>query len=1591
MSGDTLTRERIGHLYDYLGALAQEIYAKPVRHVGDHDMVVSPDELPSHDGVRIGAAAGDAWLRVGKVPKPLPPGLPAGLREPFRDVVRDDPHTPPEAPADLARRLGGPAENDAAENDAAEGEAAEDDAAERIRAAFDRWVADVWTPWAEAAREAVAARRLYETLFRLRQRMRTDEATHELVWGHGVLGWKTGGQRVCHRLLITRARIAFDERTGEIAIVPDGMPALELDCVQGLGVPGLDRLNTVVEEVRDHPVDPWAQDEARPLYRRILAPLGLDDRLDEGPGLPEAGPAPVMAATWRLFVRRRRVMFLRFFEQLKASVANGARPPAPMVALAAGEDAARDVLAAGEADWAPVAERLLLPLAANDEQEQIARKLARHSGVTVQGPPGTGKSHTIANLVSHLVAHGKRVLVTAHKDQALAVLREKIPAELRDLSLAVLGSSSADLTELQRSVQAITAAADGVDEEREERATAALRERLDVVEGEVALLRKRLRESLERERERLEIGGFERSAAEVAEWLAEHQSTLDRVPDPLTTEAACPLNGSELTELFSLAAAIGRDDAVAATMDLPPAGRLPASAEIAARRDELRRLGEVLAGLAERGADLARVDGVPQEELAALADQCGHAARSLDRLTEPWLERLREQVVQNPQWHVLWAEHTRRLVEDITECARLRTRIAGSAVELPPAPYREALGLLEQARARFTQGKRVSGLVQRGLAQFLNGTSLDGETPRTAADIDKIIAFVELRRRRETIARLWHDEFTAALGAPPGNIPIPPGGGAHVQQGGAPLPQGGTLVQQGDAPALPGGAHFKPGGEPLPQGGTPVQQGGAPALPGNTPIPPGGAHVPQGGAPVPVGGGSVASGGVSVSAGGGGLPGEAVEIWVDAEVQRVRAALAWETDQWPRLRSQLARVIAAEAVPTRPTPADLHRLTAVLGGLETRARERHLRAELDSLARYLAEGRERDGAGPLWTDLTTALERGDYEAWDAALATAARLTALRPQVARLADLRDRLTAVAPRWARRIVETGGDTGACGDPAQSDGLWRWRQAETWVRAIIDADDLGQVQRRLDAAQEERRRLTLELTRRSAWLAMKRRLGHTERQALVGWLQTLRKIGKGTGVNANKWRAEAQRLMPEAMGAVPVWIMPYYRVAESFDPGAAPPFDVVIVDESSQCDVFAIGLLGLGRKVVVVGDDKQISPSAVGVRRDRVDELIRTHLPSFPNALLLDMESSLYDASARLFPGVVRLREHFRCLPRIIEFSSQHYYGGEIQPLREESADRLPGPAVRAVYVPDGVRRDTAQGNVNEAEADALVDQVVQCCADPAYDGRSMGVISLLGTSRQAQLIDERLLAKLGPEEYERRLLRCGDSYGFQGDERDVVFISVVSDGVGAPFTSRRYEQRINVAASRARDQMWVFHSVQPHRLHPEDQRAKLIRYAADGQRSADLAHDLEARCDSDFERRVLRMLLARGYMVTPQHPVGNLRIDLVVRGGHNLASKLAIECDGDKFHGPDQWEDDLRRQTVLERLGWRFWRVRGSAFYRDPEAATSALWPLLESLGITPEDAPENTGQSPLNLEPATFRPDLDPDAEITAKTFIPDGI
>jgi very-short-patch-repair endonuclease len=425
-----------------------------------------------------------------------------------------------------------------------------------------------------------------------------------------------------------------------------------------------------------------------------------------------------------------------------------------------------------------------------------------------------------------------------------------------------------------------------------------------------------------------------------------------------------------------------------------------------------------------------------------------------------------------------------------------------------------------------------------------------------------------------------------------------------------------------------------------------------------------------------------------------------------------------------------------------------------------------------------------------------------------------------------------------------------------------------------------------------------------------------------------------------------------MAEAVTAVPVWIMSIDRALEQF-PGAQPQFDVVVVDEASQADIFALPVLSLARRCVVVGDDQQIGPQLVGVPADRVNALIATHLSGVPSAEHFDTESSLYDHAVRRSPQRILLTEHFRCVPPIIAFSSRTYYEGKIQPLRADRPVGLGAP-VNAVAVPDGRRAALPDyGQVNVAEAEALVERVGAIVADPAYRGRTIGVVSLLSSSGQAAYLQHRLRERIGVDELERRALRVGDPYTFQGDERDVVLISTVvasADGAVGAFTKRDFHRRVNVAASRARDQIWLYHSIGVGDLPPDDARAMLLAHCLAPRPAEDDTTPADQLCETDLELAVLRQLVARGLRPVPQYRIGSYRIDFVLAAPDGR--RLAIECDGDGFPRPDAFAQELGRQAVLERVGnCVFVRLRASLFERDPEAAMLPVWERAGQLGLT----------------------------------------
>src|ERR1019366_9578204 len=109
-------------------------------------------------------------------------------------------------------------------------------------------------------------------------------------------------------------------------------------------------------------------------------------------------------------------------------------------------------------------------------------------------------------------------------------------------------------------------------------------------------------------------------------------------------------------------------------------------------------------------------------------------------------------------------------------------------------------------------------------------------------------------------------------------------------------------------------------------------------------------------------------------------------------------------------------------------------------------------------------------------------------------------------------------------------------------------------------------------------------------------------------------------------------------------------------------------------------------------------------------------------------------------------------------------------------------------------------------------------------------------------------------------------------------------------------------------------------------------------------------LRDRCESGFELEMFDELVKRGYRIEPQVRCGSFRIDFVVEGREGR--RLAVECDGDRFHGPGQWSDDMARQRVLERAGWTFWRCFASSFTLRRDDVVNDLLQTLERLGIEP---------------------------------------
>lgn len=1160
-------------------------------------------------------------------------------------------------------------------------------------------------------------------------------------------------------------------------------------------------------------------------------------------------------------------------------------------------------------------ETILLTKPANTEQLAIARSIMRNDVVLVQGPPGTGKTHTIANLLGHFLAQGKRVLVTSQTTKALAVLKEKLPEEIQPLCVSVIQDKK-DLERtavaLQRTISATT-----------------LTELSESIEG-LEADRRTLTADLHAARSRLYAlrlnetkgpvyQGVEIPIRDLAEDLRRNEALAGLIPGE-PEAGPMPLTAEELRDLYATNGRWEAETQRELSLELPDSAELPTGEKMREMSDEYARLRDAAS---PEKTGIARVSGrsnaggtsfleyatasgarllVKRDRTAMLDEDPGFEL--IEKCDSDPILRAALLAALDPSPDAggadLFATLGQKLSTlDDAEREMIRRRMStGLAVEFPKDSLTEGgFAARKEAAEWFAQNapegrpgwfSRVFGKGKKMLAALASVT-VNGKSPNTREMFEAIAAECVYREKERETADRWN-----------------------------------AVARTAGAPDF---ASFASCGEKGSSAATELARTYGDVLP--------------------------------KAAGSRATVVRLLEDLRDAEVS------AYDADG-KAIDLPLDAMNAEGKLDEKKAFEDPEGLLAALSTLVRdllrpvhayRRIEADLKATNDWKTRVAEKLLPVSDRSPVVARLAAALLT-DPDGWTEAYGDLQLLERQRAPFVRRRALLEKLGAAAPEWRDALLEGRPGFDGTTVPADIEKAWDWKQKDRLYREWT-SESPEALQEKAARLSRELRANTARLAAEKAWYATKKRLEGSSEISNLSKLVYYMKRASGHGKKVAEYRREANRLLPDCQAAVPAWIMMLQDALLNFN--SAGRFDIVIIDEASQADLLALPVLYMADKVIVVGDDKQVTPLAVGTNLDTVDALARRFLAGrVKEPKLYNAQISLYDVIKTMGFPTHMLREHFRCVPEIIGYCNRLSYEGSIRPLRDGSSTNLK-PAIVPFRVENVEIVDdaAAETRANRAEAEAVVRLMQAMIADPAYEGKTFGVISMRsGSQSQIRLLKNLIYAAFDPRDIEKRRILCGSSAEFQGDERDVILLSLVDSAAPGKMLRKLgdgnddlQKKRWNVAVSRARDQLWIVYSFDSQsQLKHDDLRYGLFAWAREASRAVDVDR-VKSASDSPFELEVATALLKRGFKVEQQYEVGAYRIDMVLS---SRGRKAALECDGERYHSTDaQIRDDMERQTVLERNGWHFIRLRGSEYFRHKEVALERVVRDLKALGIEPE--------------------------------------
>jgi very-short-patch-repair endonuclease len=1339
---------------------------------------------------------------------------------------------------------------------------------------FDLYIKGKWQLWQNEAIRVERIQEVYEKLFTIYQKQKKLGEQFELVIGIGLLNWQTANANKVHRHLVTvPCSFQFDSNNGVIRVIPptEGIkPEIEQDMLELEDRLDNKAMEPITEKMSTLHEDLWNKELLDTILRSFVQSVSANGHYAEDVihSVRNASKDPAVSFSPALILRKRNEKgFQQACSTIIENTSNGTMDIPLGIARIFNE--IDDYQEGGSSSSSQIVDvndsEIYFPLEANDEQQRIVTNLETRNGVLVQGPPGTGKSHTIANLTSHLLATGKRVLITSQTPRALKVLKDKIPVELQALCVSLLGADSKSFKDLESVVQVISNRRDSWNPDITTKKINDLATDLKTRKEKDALYKQQLRAIREQETYEHNFldGRYKGTAQTIANKLNSEKYKYHWLMDRIEMTTPLPLTNSEALELVSLLHELDKDIQEQIQLSLPASDMLlegSAFKNLVEKEMHLREQLKQFDQPIQEGLDLfSPISAGQRSNLKNHLLNLRQSFLSIDELNEEWVDKAKLDLLGGK--FRPWEEFYRQVmmyVDSIKDLAHIHNlvEISGQG-SVPLIQLNSDVTLLKQ--------HLVSG----------NGFGVPLMRPKVVKDAWYIIKDVRTDGRKcdqlESITLL---EETVKV-----DVAIKKAEQMIADQ---------LNIQSNDK--------------------------------------------------------------ASTS--------RTMKIAQLVNILEPFTLLF-------TIKDLIEKIIETE---NEKGTVSVHKLntenvTLLLSQLDFLAIKEELTGIEQSfmkLINNIENSIDVNSQHPITPTLIQAIKSRDITGYVSAGAVISNLDEYSRKLERCEKYMQKLKKAMPKVYSQLTHEFDFQEYLEKFKHFEEAVQWSKVDKWFHDFSKTSE-SMLKKDLEENNRCIKQMTAELGALKAWYSTLSTLTEGQRQHLLAWTTSMRKVGKGTGKNAPIHLRDAQYHMTYCRDAIPAWIMPLYRIFETFEikPNL---FDVVIIDEASQSGPEAVILQYIAKKLIVVGDDKQISPEYVGIKREEIQFLRKQYLYDFKLADLLDIENSFFDLANVLFGGRITLREHFRCMPEIIQFSNRiSYTHTPLIPLREYPPNRL--EPIKTRHIPNGHREGSGQKVVNRPEAEAVVAEIKACIENPLYMGKSMGVISLQNEG-QAQLIEQKLLQEIGPEEMEKRNLICGDAYAFQGDERDIMFLSMVAapgETALRALATEKDKRRFNVAVSRAKDQLWLFHTPTVNDLrNKEDMRYQLISYCENPEREIHTTN--REKCESDFERVVYDQITARGYRVIPQFEVAGYRIDLVVEGEKG---RIAVECDGDHWHGPDRYDYDMNRQRILERCGWRFWRVRGSEYYYNPEKALDSLWETLKQYQIEP------SGRIDLNRSPKTM--------------------